>query len=136
MGIHEDYDSQGLTRPVDRPVTGQEKQWIASILQTHPAWADVMADDLSVDGECTCGCRTVHFRHPAQPQNPKRVSVDGENIGEIWIDTDQGQTISISLHARHGTLCELEVVNESGGPVPQTWREVSRKMRTLSDPWV
>lgn len=119
----------GLTRPTRRPISEQEKEWIHTILQSNPEWADVTVGDLWVDSECTCGCRTVHLEHPPQPQNPKKQDQHDEHVGEIWIYTEQGKRISVGLFARYGPLCELEVVYEEGSePVPSAWREVSRRV--------
>jgi hypothetical protein len=129
LRFHEDYDYSGLMKPISRPISGQEGEWISTILQSNKDWADVAIGDLSVDGECACGCRTVHLRHTSEPQNPKHKDQAREHVGEIWIDTDSGKTIAVGLYARSGTLCELEVVYEQGTePMPSSWREVSRKI--------
>jgi len=129
LHFHEDYDYSGLMKATRRPVTEQEKEWIGSILQSNTEWADVAVGDLVVDGECTCGCRTVHLHHSTEPQNPKHKDRPKEHVGEIWISTDIGKTIAVGLFARSGTLCELEVVCEQGTePMPSLWHEVSRKI--------
>jgi hypothetical protein len=126
-----DYDSEGLTRPVRRALTGQEKEWINAILQSNEMWADVTIGDVHVDGECTCGCRTVHLERPPHPQNARTADLFIENVGMMWIITELGKTIGITLHAKNGSLGELEVVyQENTEPWPSTWREVSRKSHT------
>ncbi len=124
-----DYDSEGLTRPARRQLTEQEKEWINAILQANKMWADVTIGDIYVDGECTCGCRTVHLERPAQPQNARTAHLFLENVGMIWIFTDAAKVIGITLHAKKGSLGELEVVyQENTEPWPSTWRETSRKI--------
>jgi hypothetical protein len=126
-----DYDSQGLTRPVRRELTTQEREWINAILQSNKMWADVTIGDIHVDGECTCGCHTVHLERPAQPQNARTAHLSIENVGMMWVITELGKTIGITLHAKNGSLGELEVVyQENTEPWPSTWREVSRKSLT------
>jgi hypothetical protein len=123
-----DYDSEGLTRPVRRELTAQEKEWINAILQTNKVWADVTIGDIYVDGECTCGCRTVHLERPSQPQNARTANLFIENVGMMWIVTELGKTIEIILHAKNGSLGELEVIYQANTePWPSTWREMSRK---------
>jgi hypothetical protein len=124
-----DYDSTGLTRPVPRrPLTEQEKGWINAILQTNKAWADVTLGEIYVDAECTCGCHTVHLERPTQPQNASTAHLPHETVGMMWIITELGKTIGITLHAKYGSLGELEVVyQENTEPWPSTWHEVSRK---------
>jgi hypothetical protein len=47
----------------------------------------------------------------------------------MWIFTDVGKVIGITLHAKKGSLGELEVVyQENTEPWPSTWRETSRKI--------
>ena len=126
---HKDYDHAGLTKPVRRPITAQEKEWINTLVLANKDWADATIGNLFVDGECACGCRTIHLEHSAEPQNPKTKHLDWDHVGEIWIYTDEGKRISIGLFSKNGTLCELEVVCEEGTePMPSTWREVSRKI--------
>jgi hypothetical protein len=123
-----DYDSQGLTRPVRRELTAQEMEWINTLLQSNKMWADVTIGNIQVDGECTCGCRTVHLERPVQPQNARNAHLFIENVGMMWIITDLGKTIGIGLNAKNGSLGELEVVyQENSEPWPSKWREVSRK---------
>jgi hypothetical protein len=124
-----DHDSTGLTRPVlRRPLTEQEREWASVILQTNKAWADVTLGDIYVDAECTCGCHTIHLERPAEPQNPRTADQLIENVGMMWIITELGKTIGVTLHAKYGSLGELEVVyQENTEPWPSTWREVSRK---------
>jgi len=124
-----DYDSMGLTRPVPRrPLTEQEKEWINAILQTNKLWADVSLLEIYVDAECTCGCHTVHLDRPPQPQNASTAHLLHETVGMMWIVTELGKTIGITLHAKYGSLGELEVVyQENTEPWPTAWREVSRK---------
>ena len=82
-----------------------------------------------VDGECTCGCRTVHLERPTEPQNPRTAGLLIENVGMMWIFTEMDKAIGITLHAKYGSLGELEVVyQENSEPWPSTWREVSRKI--------
>ena len=81
-----------------------------------------------MDGECGCGCHTVHLERPLQPQNARTADLFIENVGMMWIITDLRKTIAIGLHAKKGSLSELEVVyQENAEPWPSTWREVSRK---------
>jgi len=124
-----DYDSMGLTRPVPRrPLTEQEKEWINAIFQTNKPWADVTLGEIYVDAECTCGCHTVHLERPPQPQNARTAHLLHETVGMMWIVTELGKTIGITLHAKYGSLGELEVVyQENSEPWPSAWREVSRK---------
>jgi hypothetical protein len=124
-----DYDSEGLTRPARRPLTEQEKEWINAILQANKMWVDVTIGDIYVDGECTCGCHTVHLERPSQPQNARTADVFHETVGMMWVFTDAGKVIGITLHAKRGSLGELEVVyQENTEPWPSTWRETSRKL--------
>lgn|SRR5690348_13731009 len=124
-----DYDSQGLTRSVPRRLlTEQEKEWINAILQTNKRWADVALGEIYVDAECTCGCHTVHLERPPQPQNGKTAHLSHETVGMLWIVTELGKLIGITLHAKRGSLGELEVVyQENSEPWPACWHEVSRK---------
>lgn len=124
-----DHDSTGLTRPVlRRPLTEQEKEWVNAILQTNKTWADVNLAEIYVDAECTCGCHTVHLERPAQPQNAKTAHLAHETVGMMWIITERGKTVGITLHAKYGSLGELEVVyQENAERWPPTWHEVSRK---------
>jgi hypothetical protein len=123
-----DQDWTGLTRPVHpRLLTKQEREWINAILQTNREWADVDLGEIFVDAECSCGCHTVHLQRPEHPQNGKTAHVPHETVGMMWIFTEQGKTIGITLHAKYGSLGELEVVYQEGTePWPPTWREVSR----------
>jgi hypothetical protein len=124
-----DYDSIGLTRPARRNLTSQEKEWINSILRANAMWADVTIRNIYVDGECTCGCRTVHLERPTEPQNPRTAGLLIENVGMMWIFTEMDKAIGITLHAKYGSLGELEVVyQENSEPWPSTWREVSRRI--------
>lgn len=124
-----DHDSTGLTRPVPRrPLTEQGKEWVNAILQTNKAWADVTLGEIYVDAECACGCHTVHLERPAQPQNAKTAHLPHETVGMMWIITELGKTVGLTLHAKYGSLGELEVAyQENTEPWPSTWREVSRK---------
>jgi hypothetical protein len=123
-----DYDSEGLTRPVSREPTEQEKEWINAIVHRNKKWADVTVGDIYVDGECACGCHTIHLERPTQPQNPRTADLFIENVGMMWVFTDLGTVIGITLHAKQGSLGELEVVyQENTEPWPSSWREVSRK---------
>ena len=124
-----DHDSTGLTRPVARrALTEQEKEWVNAILQTNKAWADVIPGEIYVDAECTCGCHTAHLERPAQPQNAKIAHLSHETVGMMWIITELGKTVGITLHAKYGYLGELEVVyQENTEPWPPSWREASRK---------
>jgi len=129
MNFDLDYDSEGLTRPVVRELTTQEREWINSILQLNKVWADVTIADVRVDGECTCGCRTIHLGRPLSPQNARTAALPLENVGMMWVITETGKTIGIGLNAKHGSLGELEVVyQENTEPWPSTWKEVSRKV--------
>lgn len=124
-----DHDSVGLTRPASRDLTELEIGWINAILEKHPVWSDVSISNVRVDGECTCGCRTVHFTRPDRPQNPRTAHLFHETIGFMWISTEEGGLIGITLHAKLGSIGELEVVyNENADPWPAAWREVSRKL--------
>ena len=124
-----DYDSEGLTAPVRRQLTEQEKEWINAILEANPMWADVTIGDIRVDGECTCGCRTAHLERPSQAQNARTANLFIENVGEIWIVTELGKLVEIILHAKNGSLGELEVIYQSNTePWPSAWRETSRKV--------
>jgi len=123
-----DRDSEGLTRHVRRPLAEQEKEWINAILQANNSWADVSVGDIYVDGQCTCGCQTVHLERPPHPQNARSAHLHHETVGMMWIFTEITKTIGITLHAKYGSLGELEVVyQENTEPWPSTWREVSRK---------
>jgi hypothetical protein len=129
MNFDLDYDSQGLSRPETRELTGQEKEWINSILQSNKGWADVTIGDIRVDGACTCGCRTVHLERPLQPQNARAADLRVENVGMMWLITDLGKSIGIGLHAKYGSLGELGVVyQENAEPWPAAWKEVSRRI--------
>jgi len=105
MAIHADYDSEGLTRPAHRPLTEQEREWVSTLLQSNPEWSDVTGGDLWVDGECICGCHTVHLEHSPEPQNPKTQNRDIEHVGEMLLYTEEGKRITVALFARRGTLC-------------------------------
>lgn len=126
---HQAYDHTQLTKPTNRPLTPRETEWINSILLANTNWADATVGELLANGECTCGCQTIHIGHSPEPQNPKVRHLDWEHVGEIWIYTEEGKCINVGLFAKNGTLCELEVVCEQGTePVPTSWRERSRKV--------
>jgi len=129
MDFDLDHDSEGLTRSISRrPLTDQEKEWVNAILQTNQSWADVSLGEIFADGECTCGCRTVHLSRPLQPQNARTAHLLHETVGVMWIFTELGKTIGVILHAKYGSLGELEVLyQESAEPWPSNWREVRRK---------
>lgn len=108
-----------------RPLTEQERSWVSAILSVSKEWADVNVDPLFATGRCPCGkCRSIRLEAPTRPQNPlSKLRL----IGEIDIQTDEGDLLTIMLHARNGSLSELEVINDhSFKAVPERWKEVSR----------
>lgn len=122
-------DSTGLTRPVPRrALTEQETEWINALLQTNKSWADVALEEIHVDAECTCGCHTAHLEGRPHPQNSRTAHPPHETVGMMRIMTELGKAIGITLHAKYGSLGELEIVyQENGEPWPSAWREASRK---------
>ncbi len=46
----------------------------------------------------------------------------------MWIITELGKTVGTTLHAKYGSLGELEVVYQENTELwPPTWREMYRK---------
>ena len=108
-----------------RALTEQERQWITDILSANKQWADVSVGDLYAIGKCPCGlCRTILLEPPQQPHNP---SWKRGQIGEIDIQTETGDLITVALHAKEGSLTELELICEhSFKAVPEKWTETRR----------
>ena len=110
-----------------RALIKQERAWVDDILSVNPEWSDVSHDELYAVAKCPCGlCKTVLLEAPPEPQNPRTISKRGL-LGEIDIQIESGELITVMLFADGGSLTELEIVCEhSFKAVPDTWKEVAR----------
>ena len=98
------------------------------ILSASPRWADVSVGDLYAIGRCACGmCKTIELEVPPEPPNP---SWRGSGrVGEIDIQTQAGDFISVAVHAQDGSLVSLDIVCEFGfKKVPEEWIETERNI--------
>ena len=119
------------TRTTKRPLTQQKLGWISAILKENRRWSNAEVEGLQVVWECTCGCRSVGLGPVA---NSRTSSAEGSMvgmIGDLYIQTAEGKSIEILLHANKGRLVELEVIcNANSEPIPAAWQEVARHFLT------
>jgi hypothetical protein len=125
--MNTDHGSYVRTPP--RSPNAEEVNWIREIVLSNPDWADVDLNNLRVIAECSCGCRSVVFEEPDQPQNPRFVGHQGL-VGEMSLRIrvkNKEDVVSVLLHFAEGSLSLLEVIwYNFPEPVPSAWTEISR----------
>ena len=112
-----------------RSLTPSEAGWIRDILQVNPEWrdADIRRTQVVAEGPCYEGM-SIRLQAP-EPENPEAKPV--ESVGELWIHTDDGNSINIQLFQYEGRLREIYVLFFDSklrlGSLPESWTEVSRE---------
>lgn len=128
-----------------RALAGWERECVAQILAANQKWADVEVSELFAIASCPCGCRSIQLERPSMPQNRNPAWLEssqisclsdavhlryGVLIGSIDIVTKNTGLITVQLHGYGGYLDYLEVIWYNPGPMPETWEEVSREVRS------
>jgi hypothetical protein len=119
----------------ERPLSRRERDWIAEILQSNSAWADVDFAATRVVGKCACGqCHTVYLDSD-RPQNPRLSGTKGY-IGRIEIRTADEFGITITLDQGDGKLYELyvdflDLSPEGNRGAPSQWTELAHIVTTM-----
>ncbi|HTF64916.1 MAG TPA: hypothetical protein VK638_19740 [Edaphobacter sp.] len=120
-----------VVRVEERPLSSREAELTHSLTSINPEWAGVNVAALRIIGECRCGCQSVVFAKPPEPQSV--LAVGHQNlVGEmsLSIRTASGDdTISVLLHYADGSLSLLEVIwYNFPDPIPDEWTELRREI--------
>ena len=114
-----------------RPLSQRETELTKSLTSINPEWAEVDATALRVIAECRCGCQSIVFAEPLEPQNIRAVGHQGL-VGQmnLKISVDgREDVISVLLHFAEGSLSLLEVIwYNFPDPIPTEWREIGREV--------
>jgi hypothetical protein len=133
FGIHSARGSDDVKEIEPRPLTEREADWIRDILRVNDQWrgADISQTQVVAEGPCSEGI-SITLRAP-EPEN--RNATRRESVGELWIQTDEGNTINVQLSQFEGRLKELYVLfidpKHPKRRLPESWNEVSRKATNI-----
>jgi len=116
-----------------RPLTQREVGWVHDILQINPEWRDAnISRTQVVSEEPDDEGISIRLQAP-DPENPKAKPV--ESVGQLWIQTDDGNTINVQLSQFEGRLRELYVLfidrKHPNRKLPESWTEVSREAANM-----
>ena len=77
-----------------RELTSREAELTKALTSSNSEWASVDVNSLRVVAECRCGCRSVAFAEPAEPQNARAVGhhplPGGEELAPLELLPDAG----------------------------------------------
>jgi hypothetical protein len=114
-----------------RELNSREAELTEALTSSNPDWASVDVKTLRVIGECRCGCQSVVFAEPPEPQNTS--ALGHQNLVremDLRIEAkDREDHISVLLHFAEGSLSLLEIVwYNFPEPIPENWTEVGREV--------
>ena len=133
FGKHSDRDRDEVKEIEPRSLTEREAAWIRDILQANEEWqdADIERTQVFAEGPCHEGS-SIRLQAP-EPENPN--ATRRESVGELWIQTDDGNSINIQLSQYEGRLRELYVLffdpKHRLRSLPASWIEVSREATNI-----
>jgi hypothetical protein len=133
FGIHSARDRNEAKDIDPRPLTEREKGWIRDILQVNDEWrdADISRTQVVAEGPSYEGF-SIRLQAP-EPENPNAKPV--ESVGELLIQTDDGNTITVQLSQYEGRLRELYLLfldtKHRLGSLPESWAEASREATNI-----
>jgi hypothetical protein len=114
-----------------RELTSREAELTEALTTSNSEWASLDVKTLRVIGECRCGCQSVVFEKPREPQNARAVGHQNL-VGEMSVSIKTQGTddiISVLLHFAEGSLSLLEIVwYNFPEPIPENWTEVGREV--------
>jgi hypothetical protein len=114
-----------------RELTSREAELTEALTTSNSEWASLDVKTLRVIGECRCGCQSVVFEKPREPQNARAVGHQNL-VGEMSVSIKKQGTddiISVLLHFAEGSLSLLEIVwYNFPEPIPENWTEVGREV--------
>jgi len=106
-----------MTTPREvRPLTDSERQLLGWLI-THAAVAEryrLQAEQVLVVSGCGCGCPSVSFALDPDSKTPLGIS---EILADYYGVSPDGALVGVLLHARQGTLAQLEVWSPRGEPI-------------------
>ena len=117
-------DNGRFRRPLDRPITDQEKSLIRWLLLREEDSAVRFVpqiDTLKVMFECTCGCPTIEFAIESSSDSPR-----GARPIRDYLAIVDGHHVGVMLFATETELSMLEVCSLAGTDKPFGLPQIER----------